>query len=114
VAWERGIDAFYGAHYAQAINDFQVAQSSYQQHILAPQYISIARAKIAAGEEAVNPTTYVVIGVLLLLSVAGFISMIVMIVRHRSRHHIYHAWQSGYFGNKLQHLLVTPPTHHGR
>lgn len=109
--WEHGLSDFYGAHYGAAIINFKQVQSVYSPHTLASQYIDLAKARIAVGEEARSPWVSIVAVIGLLLSLGGIIVFVVLMVRHRAHHHLYRAIESGYLHTTIASL---PHVHSGR
>jgi S1-C subfamily serine protease len=103
--WEEGLEAFYGAHYTEAITKFQAAQRLYGPHVLADQYIALAKTKIANGEEAESNWTAVLLAGVAVTAITGLAVTVVIMSRHRTHHHVYRALQAGYLSGPFAHIL---------
>jgi S1-C subfamily serine protease len=115
-AWEAGLKDFYAAHYKSAITKFNEVKSLYPSHVLASQYITIAQANIANGEEAQSVWVPVSIVIALVASLGGVVAVVIVMVRHRAHYHLYQAIQAGYIHGPfagMQHAARTAELHHG-
>lgn len=91
-AWNKGLELFSRNHFSSAIKDFDKVQAAFPSHRLVASYIATANAGIAAGKDVKDFPIAILIGGLAAAVIATGVA-IVMIVRHRSHHQLYQAYQ---------------------
>jgi hypothetical protein len=82
--WEKGLGKFLKAYYSSAIKEFESVLKAYPPHVLAGDYITIAKDKIANGEEQIDPTSLYWLVIPAVVTVSAII-LVVFVLRRRKR-----------------------------
>jgi S1-C subfamily serine protease len=92
VLWQEGLQLFSESHYSAALKKFDAVSQAYPAHRLVGDYIASSKGAIANGKDVKSVSTGLII-VAISVAVVGTIVAVVLIIRHRVRHHLYKAYQ---------------------
>lgn len=85
--WQKGLNAFYAAHYSKALKSFEKVQSLYPVHPTVNEFIDASKTRIENGEDIKDfPVLTVFIGGVVLLF--GVVVGYVLILRHKKKRNV--------------------------
>ncbi len=83
--WDEGLNKFFKNYYSSAVTNFSLVRESYPPHVLANQYTTIAKNKIAKGEDAIDPAVFVIAAIVIGILLVIILVVVVVVIKVRKK-----------------------------
>jgi hypothetical protein len=93
--WEQALNDYYNGHFVRAKEEFREVGRLYPAHSMVDKFMNLASTKIAAGQEAKDPKVLVSVVLGIIMTIAGIVLTVLLIIRHYRKHRLYVNYHGG-------------------